>query len=60
LKLNKKVLKFEGIKREITNAFKKIKKKNYNNYFLYAFAKEKLKLPSGVSTLRRKLKFYKD
>jgi transposase len=60
LKLNKKVLKFEGIKREITNAFKKIKTINYKNYFLYAFDKEKLKLPSRVSTLRRKLKFYKD
>ena len=49
-----------GIKIEIRNAFKKIKKINYKNYFLYAFDKKKLKLPSGVSTLRRKLKFYKD
>ena len=40
LKLNKKVLKFEGIKIEITNAFKKIKTINYKNYFLYAFDKE--------------------
>jgi len=36
----KHYLKFEGIKREITNAFKKIKKKNYKNYFLYTFDKE--------------------
>ena len=60
LKLNKKVLKFDDIKIEIRNAFKKIKKKNYKNYFLYAFDKEKLKLPSRVSTLKRQPKFYKD
>ena len=40
------------------NELVKIIKKKYKNYFLYAFDKEKL--PSGVSTLRRQPKFYKD
>lgn len=60
LKLNKKVLKFDEIKKEIKTAFTKIKKKNYMNYFLYAYDKEKLKLPTGISTLRRKPKVYKE
>jgi hypothetical protein len=60
LKLNKKVLKFNEIKKEIKNAFTKIKKDNYKNYFLYAYDKKQLKLPTGKSTLRRKHKTYKD
>jgi transposase len=42
LKLNKKVLKFDEIKKEIRTAFTKIKKNNYMNYFLYAYDKEKI------------------
>ena len=60
LKLNKKVLKFDEIKKEIKTAFTKIKKNNYKNYFLYAYDKEKLKLPTGISTLKRKPKVYKE
>jgi transposase/transposase-like protein len=60
LKLNKKVLKFEEIKKEIKFAFSKIKKSHYKNYMLYAYDKTKLKLPSGTSTLKRKPKNYKD
>ena len=37
-----------------------LKKNNYKNYFLYAYDKEKLKLPTGISTLRRKPKIYKE
>jgi transposase len=60
LKLNKKVLKFDEIKTEIKNAFTKIKKKHYINYFLYAYQKDKLVLPSKDTTLKRKLKVYKN
>ena len=60
LKLNKKVLKYKEIKTEIKKGFAKIKKENYKNYFLYAYDKKKLKAHSGVSTLVRKLKNYKN
>ena len=40
LKLNKKAFKFNKIKKEIKNTFTKIKKDNYNNYFLYAYDKK--------------------
>lgn len=60
LKLNKKVLKYKEIKTEIKKGFAKIKKENYKNYFLYAYDKKKLKAPSEVSTLVRKLKNYKN
>ena len=59
LKLNKKVLKFNEIKQEIKKAFTKIKKQHYNNYFLYAYDKDKLTLPKK-STRKRKEKMYKD
>ncbi|HIF48628.1 MAG TPA: IS630 family transposase [Cytophagales bacterium] len=59
LKLNKKVLKFNEIKQEIKKAFTKIKKQHYNNYFLYAYDKNKLVLPKQ-STRKKKLKMYKD
>jgi len=59
LKLNKKVLKFNEIKQEIKKAFTKIKKQHYNNYFLYAYDKDKLTLPKKT-TRKRKDKKYKD
>lgn len=48
LKLNKKVLKFNEIKLEIKKAFTKITKQHYKNYFLYAYDKDKLKLPKNI------------
>ena len=60
LKLNKKVLKFNDLQKEVKKAIKNVKKKNYKNYFLYAYKKKKLKLPDkSKSTLRRKPKNYK-
>jgi transposase-like protein/transposase len=59
LKLNKKVLRFNDLKVEIRRAIRKVKKEHYKNYFLYAYKKDELKLPTGVSTLKRKLKNYK-
>lgn len=60
LKLNKKVLKFDDIKIEIKNAIAKIKPEHYKNYFLYAYKKEELKLPSKNSTRQKKLKNYRE
>lgn len=60
LKLNKNVLKFNELKDEVKKAIKKVTKDNYKNYFLYAYDKEKLKLPDKKdSTLKRKSKNYK-
>ena len=60
LKLDKKVLKFDDLHKEVDKAIKKVKKENYNNYFLYAHKKNKLKLPSKKSTLKIKPKNYKE
>ena len=60
LKLNKKVLKFDEIKVEVRKAFTKIKENNYKKYFLYAYKKDKLILPSKESTKKRKPKIYKN
>ena len=61
LKLNKKVLKFDKLKKEVEKAIKKVKKINYKNYFLYAYNKKELrKFERGISTLRRNPKLYKD
>mgnify|MGYP005631865461 FL=1 len=59
LKLNKKVLKFNEIKREIKKAFTKIKKYHYKNYFLYAYDKDKLNLQKN-NTRKKKSKIYKE
>ena len=60
LKLNKKVLKFDELKKEVKKAIKKVKRENYKNYFLYAYKKNELcKAKRGVSTLVRKPKIYK-
>lgn len=60
LKLNKKVLKFDDLKKEVKKAIKKVKRENYKNYFLYAYRKNELrKAKRGVSTLVRKPKIYK-
>ena len=61
LKLNKKVLRFDDLKKEVKKAIKKVKRENYKNYFLYAYKKNELrKAKSGVSTLVRKPKIYKN
>jgi transposase len=59
LKLNKKVLRFPALKKEVEKAIKKVSKDNYKNYFLYAYRKYKLTLPKGKSTRQRKPKKYK-
>ena len=60
LKLNKKVLRFDELKKEVKKAIKKVKRENYKNYFLYAYKKNELrKAKRGVSTLVRKPKIYK-
>jgi hypothetical protein len=60
LKLNKKVLKYPELKREVEKAISKIKPINYKNYFQYAYQKETYpKYDSKKSTLRRKYKIYK-
>lgn len=61
LKLNKKVLKFNELKKEVKKSIEKVKRINYKNYFLYAYKKEELrKYKKGISTLVRKPKNYKD
>lgn len=60
LNLNKKVLKFDEIKEELRKAFTKIKENNYKKYFLYAYKKDKLILPSKEYTKKRKPKIYKN
>ena len=60
LKLNKKVLKFEDLKKSVRTAINKVKKENYKNYFLYAYKKNEFrKVKRGISTLIRKPKIYK-
>ena len=60
LKLNKKVLKFDDLKKEVTKAIKKVKRENYKNYFFYAYKKNEFrKVKRGISTLIRKPKIYK-
>lgn len=59
LKLNKKVLRFDDLSKEVKKAIKNVKKENYKNYFLYAYKKEQLNKPSKKSTLRRTPKNYK-
>ena len=55
LKLNKKVLKFDDLKKEVKKAIKKVKRENYKNYFLYAYKKNELrKEKRGVSTISKK------
>ena len=60
LKLNRKVLLYDALKKSVSSAISKIKPVNYNNYFMYAFKKEHFKMPSNQSTRRRTLKRYKD
>ena len=61
LKLNKKVLSFDNLKKEVKKAIKKVKRENYKNYFLYAYKKNELcKAKRGVSTLVRRPKIYKN
>ena len=60
LKLNKKVLKYPELKREVETAISKIKPINYKNYFQYAYQKETYpKYNRKNSTLRKKPKNYK-
>ena len=60
LKLNKKVLKYPELKREVGKAISKIKPMNYKNYFQYAYQKETYpKYDISKSTLRKKPKNYK-
>ena len=60
LKLNKKVLKYPELKREVGKAISKIKPINYKNYFQYSYQKETYpKYDRSKSTLRKKQKNYK-
>jgi len=60
-KLNKKVLKYDELVKEIKNAIKQVKKENYKNYFENAYNKDVYKdYVKKDSTLKRKLKIYKD
>ena len=60
LKLNKKVLKYPELKREVGKAMSKIKPINYKNYFQYAYQTETYpKYVRSKSTLRKKPKNYK-
>jgi len=45
---------FDEIKEEVRKAFTKIKEDNYKKYFLYAYKKDKLILPSKESTKKKK------
>ena len=61
LKLNKKILRFNELKKEVKLAIRKVSTDNYKNYFLYAYKKKELrKIKRTVSTLRRKTKNYKE
>ena len=52
-------MKYNELKQQIKIAIGKIKPENYKNYFLYAYKKNKLKLPRKESTRKRKSKKYK-
>ena len=60
MKLNKRVLRFCELKKEVENVISKVKKENYKNYFSYAYQKKNnIRHKTKVSTLHRKLKTYK-
>ena len=61
LKLNRRVLKFKELEKEVKNAIKKVKKKiNYKNYFEYTYGKKLDYKPRGRSILHRRPKIYKE
>ena len=56
----RKTLTFNKIKKSVERSIKKIKKRNYNNYFNYTYNNQEYRrLTKGVSTLHRKPKIYK-
>jgi len=58
--LNKKVLRYDELKKKLKNAIKMVKKENYKNYFDNAYNKEGLKqYKRKLSTRFRKPKIYK-
>jgi hypothetical protein len=60
LKLNKKVLKFNELKKEVKKAIENIKPKNYKNYFNYFYKNKTIrKYTKKDSTKKKKLKNYK-
>ena len=59
LKLNRKVLNYDGLKAEIVKAIRKIKKVNYKNYFDYAYKQDIKYKPRKKSTQYRTPKKYK-
>ena len=60
LKLNKKVLKFNELKKEVKKAIENIKLKNYKNYFNYFYKNKTIrKYTKKNSTKKKKLKNYK-
>ena len=59
LKLNKKVLKFNDLKKEVKKAIKKVKRENYKNYFLYAYKKKEEYLHWSGNLKYIKVNFYK-
>lgn len=60
LKLNKKVLKFTELKKEVKKAIENIKPKNYKNYFNYFYKNKTIrKYTKKNSTKKKKLKNYK-
>jgi hypothetical protein len=59
LKLNRRVLKFKELEKEVKNAIKKVKKSNYKNYFEYTYGKKLEYKPRGRSTLHRNPRYIK-
>ena len=56
----RKTLTFDKIKKSVERSIKKIKRRNYKNYFNYTYNNQEYrKLIKGVSTLHRKPKIYK-
>lgn len=60
LKLNKKLLKFNELKKEIDKVISKVSKSNYNNYFNCAYIRKLKPKTRKLSTLHRKAKIYKN
>lgn len=60
LKLNKKVLKFNELKKEVKKAIENIKHNNYKNYFNYFYKNKTIrKYTKKATTRKKKLKNYK-
>ena len=61
LKLHKKILKFDELQTEVTNAIKKVKTETYRKYFSYAYRNKYIReIEESKPTKKKVKKNYKD